>query len=413
MHCLSAGAGAWTRRLIALAMLAATACPAVAGEPAPVFGRYLPKYPAIYYSVGYLQDDRDASFDQQGHAQSSAVPTVPGRTSFPEKRMEVSFTSFFPLLEDAGIPYLSTRVHSARLTLRYGKAATEGAVADYIATNPEFMPQSQPGDSGLGDVSLEWGTFLAGAKEWRTRKDTPFAAVLLFGFDVPVGSYEQTSPVPVGSNRFAYGPTLGLHWRPWSGGFVEGGGGVRAYAENHNPHFGALAPAQQGRDTLLNLSLTQRLFRGAYLGAFATDRRGAANEYRHIRYAPNQPAPDPAPPGGTTESFPVDGAYRDGGTALRVAGLSFNYFVTQRLMAALDYSHPLSGRSGQMLVPFRQRQCPAGSLPGAITCSESDAGTVLVDGQGTARSFDSDSIRLSVSYNFGHSDLFSCTGCEQ
>ena len=55
--------------------------------------------------MGYLQDDRDSTYDQAGHEQDTAVPTAGGSTSFPEKSLLGSFTWHFPMFESYDVPF--------------------------------------------------------------------------------------------------------------------------------------------------------------------------------------------------------------------------------------------------------------------------------------------------------------------
>ncbi|HUP91604.1 MAG TPA: transporter [Solimonas sp.] len=404
-------AGLVLAALLALAGTAATASPA-----APQMGRYMPLYPGMYLGAAYATDDQDSSFGPDGDEVPTAVPTVSPATAFPEKRTDVSFTWHFPLFETYDLPFISHTTHMARISTGYVENDTEGGLAQFNASERgQDRDQDQADDlrdtgRGIGDLLLEFGSYLYGspAPQWRTRERTPLAVLLLFGLNLPYGVYDRDSAINAGSNTGYLSGKLGVHWQPWSGGFVDAGFGYRAYLKNQDAAYGALAPTYQGDDRMFDLSIGQRVVRGLYISAFATDRKGAKNGYLNPRFAPNAPAASDA----QSDVFPTPGVYFDDGTALRNAGGSLLYFIGQRWQLGVHYTVPLSGRSGQFTLPFTQRS-PAGCTPGALTCQTSDAGAVPADGQGATRVFASDSLRFTLNYNFGQGDTFTCTGCKQ
>jgi hypothetical protein len=385
---------------------------AAAGDPPPQMGRYMPLYPGLYFNGGYAQDERDWSFDAAGHERPSAAPQAGGRTAFPEKSAFGTFTWHFPMFESQGLPFFSGRTHTARLTLRYVDTTTEGALAAFVAdTSDDARTEADDlkmDGHGVGDVTLEFGSFLLGSEGWREGRRHDFALLLLAAVNLPTGIYDRDAPINAGSNTWYFQGRLGAHWRPREGTFVEAGIAHRDYTNNEEPAFGALAPHKQGDDLLVDFSLSQRLTRDLYATAFLSHRQGQANEYRNPQFAPNAPPP----PDMNTDVYPTPGVYSDGGTELTANGLSLQYFVTQRWLAALHYVHPQHGRSGQFALPFSEKT-PTGCVPGATGCTVSPAATVLVDGMGAARSYSTDRLQLTVTYTFGQGDAFTCTGCER
>jgi hypothetical protein len=378
----------------------------------PQFGRYMPLYPGLYFDAGVMQDDRDRSFDANGREQPSATPQAPGgKTGFPEDAAVAAFTWHFPMFESQGLGFLSTRTHMARMTLRYADTRTEGALADFIADDTDDA-RSEADDlrnngSGVGDLTLEFGSFLAGSKDWRTRTRTPFAVLLLAGVNVPTGVYERDGPSSVGTNTWWFQGKLGLHWQPWEGGYLDAGAALRDYLNTDESMFGGLAPFKQGDDTFYDIGYTQRLARDLYAGLTLGFRYGDDNVYRDPQYAPNAPPH----PDASTDTYPTPGHYRDDGTELKTRTLSLSYFVTQRWMAGLHYTHAQDGRSGQFLLPFSTKS-PSGCIPGAVNCTIGAGDTILVDGLGGARVFSTDRLTLTITHSFGLGDTFSCTGCK-
>lgn len=391
---------------------------AQATEPPPQLGRYLPLYPGLYFNGGYARDERDASYDQGGREVATAAPSLERASAFPETRYEASLSWYFPMFESAGLLFFSDRLHMARVTLRYVDTRTEGGLADFVADTSDDAATAADGlrnnGKGIGDTTLEFGSFLWGSQDWRSRQGTPLSVLLLLGLNLPSGVYEHESPNTAGSNHWAWTFKLGAHWQPWRGGFLDAAYGLRAHLRNYEPQFGRLAPSEQGDDRLWDASFAQRVLPGLYVTAFATDRKGDPNEYWQPFFAPNAPEAPPAiPPNYSSRNFPTPGTYRDGGTALRSYGLAVQYFPTQRWLLALHYTQPQSGRSGQFLLPFTNRQCTLGGGQDSATCNDSAAGEALVDGFGPARSFASDSLMFTATYNFGQGDAFTCTGCKQ
>ena len=117
LRCLAAGAG----------LLGASAV--AAQDAVPQMGRYMPLYPGMYFNGGYLQDDRDAVFDQGGVERASAAPSAGGRTAFPEKTLLGAFTWHFPMFESYGLTFFSSRTHLARVSFSYTETSTDGRLA--------------------------------------------------------------------------------------------------------------------------------------------------------------------------------------------------------------------------------------------------------------------------------------------
>jgi hypothetical protein len=378
----------------------------------PQLGRYMALYPGLYVDVGFWQDDRDRSFDAEGRERASATPQAPGgQTGFPQDAGVAAFTWHFPMFESYGLPLISDRTYLARMTLRYADTRTEGALTAFIEDDADDA-RSEADDlrnngSGVGDLTLEFGSFLAGSGNWRTRERSPFALLLAGGVNIPTGVYERDGPNSVGTNTWWFQGKLGLHWQPWDGGFVEAGWTHRDYLNTDESMFGGLAPFKQGDDRFYDLGYTQRLLRDLYAGLTFDFRYGDANVYRDPQYAPNAPPH----PDSNTDTYPTPGHYRDDGTELKTRTLSLYWFVTQRWRAGLHYAHAQDGRSGQFLLPYSTKS-PSGCIPGAVGCTTGAGDSVLVDGLGGARVFSTDRVTLTITHNFGLGDTFSCTGCK-
>lgn len=397
--------------LLAAAALYGAAAPAQELPPMP--GRYMPLYPGLYASAAFGQDERDWSYDAAGHSRHSATPQTPGgTTSFPSTSGVLSLTWHFPMFESYGLGFFSNRTHLARMTFRYTNTRTEGPLAAFVGdTSDDAQTEADDLENnghGVGDLTLELGSFLAGSADWRTRTQHPFALLLLGGVTVPTGVYEREGPVSSGTNTWSFHGQLGLHWEPWDGGLVDAGATYRAFADTDEAMFGGLAPWDSGDEHVFDLGLTQRVARDFYLGGAFIFRDGDANTYRNPRYAPNAPPP----PDMSTDMFPNPGRYRDAGTKLESRNLSLYYFVTQRWMAGLHYTHAQDGRSGQFLLPFSSKT-PSGCTVGSSNCQVSAGPTILVDGLGPARSYATDRLTLTITHNFGLGDTFTCAGCKR
>lgn len=387
---------------------------AFAADPPPRFGRYVPMHPGLYLDSTYGYDARDRSYDANGDEQRTAAPQAGGETSFPEHHFSTRLTWHLPLFEGQDVPFFSSRTHVARLTLRYQRMRTRGALAEFVANTADDASTEaddlRNNGSGVGDPTFEFGSFLLGSPVEATRGGTrpPYSLLLLAGVTAPFGVYDRDAPVSAGGNTtLSAHLQLGGHWRPWPGTFLEAGYTWREYFQNYDPAFGALDPAEQGDDHILDLGLTQRLLPGLYASVYGLDRRGGSNLYENPRFSPNRPTP-----GGRRDNFPTPGSYRDDGTALREAGVGLQWFATQRVLLGLHYSQPLSGRSGQFDLPYTERS-PAGCTPGGSGCATFDGGSVLVDGMGPARSYASSRLTLAFTYQFGLGDAYPCPGCRR
>lgn len=394
----------------ALVLLAAGVAQA---QEVPGLARYMPLYPGMYFHGSYVQDDRDAVFDQQGVERDSASPSTGGQTAFPEKTVVGSFLWHFPMFESQDLPFVSSRTHLARVTFSYTDTQTEGALAVFAANSADDASTEadklENDGSGNGDLLLEFGSYLYGssARQWRERQRAPLAIVAIAGANLPFGAYNRDAPINAGSNTAWLQGRVGAHWQPWAGAFVDAGAAYRVYYQNYDANFGRTAPTEQGDDKFADVSLAHRVFRDLYVGVSGTKRKGARNMYENPRFAPNPP-----PPGPTTSMAPAPGTYFDDGTALETVGVSVHYFVTQRWLAALHYTQPQSGKSGEFDLPYNEHS-PAGCKNGAVNCTTTPDSVVHVDGLGPARSYSSDRLMLTLTYNFGLGDAFTCTGCRQ
>lgn len=397
---------------LALSLLASAVTSAA--EPLPQLGRYLPYYPGLYAQTSLSFDERDSAFDQEGHKRNTAVPSLAGKSSLPEQRFGTSFAWTFPMFEALGLPFFASRLHTVRVNLSYAETRTKAALKTFAADSSDDARTDADGlrnnGSGIGDLGLEFGSWLYGSHDWRERKDTPFAVLALVGTTLPFGRYERDAPVSSGNNTIGFHAQLGAHARPWTGGFLEAGIGERIFLKNQDPAFGGLHPANQGNELFWDATLTQRLRSGLYLGAFTTGRIGEHNSYERPRFAPNRPPPANTTP--ASDNYPTPGVYEDDGTSLITAGISASYFLSQSLLLGLHYARPLSGESGEFELPYTNRQ-PAGCTPGATGCSTTAGPTVRVDGLGSARSTASERFTLTLNYHFGLGDTYTCTGCKR
>ena len=96
------------------------------------FGRYMPLYPGLYLNAGFVQDDRDWTFTQQGRDVNTVAPQTPGKSAFPEKTGFASFTWHFPMFETYRVPFFSSRTHLARATLHLRAGPDLAAVISHM-----------------------------------------------------------------------------------------------------------------------------------------------------------------------------------------------------------------------------------------------------------------------------------------
>lgn len=367
----------------------------------PEFTPYRPLYPALYLDAGWQSDPRDEVFDAQGHRRASALPGAPGRSRFPEQSLHARLAWTFPLFEQEALPFFSSRLHTARLSFRYAELASRGAIEDFI--NEEASLQSAGG--GLGDTTLEFGSFLTGSAGWREGRTGAVSTLLLLGLNLPTGVYDRDAPVSAGSNHLSAQIKLGAHGSPWRGAFLDTGLGYRVHGRNEEPAFGALEPSRAGDEALWDVQLAQRLRPGVYLALSANGREGRRNTYHDPRFTLNDEQDSLL-----ADVVPLPGEYHDAGADTRLASLALRWFLTQRFVAALHYTHPFAGQSGEFDLDL-VRRTPAGCELGAPGCVVTPAGSAQTDGLGDARSYASDRLGLSFTYQFGQGDTWACPGC--
>ncbi len=379
------------RRLAALLLM-----PGVAAAQPPdalEFGRYLSKYPGLYFQSTLSHNPRDRVFDDDGRRVDTVTPAYGPGNEFPESRVTAEFDWHLPLFESEKIPFVSSRLWNARAALGYARTKTEGPIGG--AANEAGGPRAK---SGVTDLEIAFGPVLYGSADWRSRSATPLSVLLLGEVRLPIGARDPDSPNNVGDSVYAFGARLGAHWQPQGvlGGFLlDTGLRYRAYASDQEPAFGAQAPAQAGRDLSFDATLARRLWRGLYAQTSYYFRDGADNEYRNVRFAANPPSADPL-----MDSFPDSGTQRDRGSREQRLQFGVGGFVTQRLWFGVQYAHPLSGRSGSFDLPYRQQ------MQGCVVlgnCNPTPNGSAHVDGIGSARAYASDQWLLSVRFSPGES----------
>jgi hypothetical protein len=401
-------------RVMAFSAAALLCTLASAGDEPARFGRYMPLYPGFYTQATVSRDAHDRVFDEAGEERDSATPQLAGRTELPEQRLDAHAIWTFPLFEAAEVPFFRDRLHTIRLHWGYARHDSEGTLADF-ARDPSDDASTQAdglntGSSGVTDLTLEFGSWLWGSGAWRGAQQSRHSLLLLGGVRLPTGVYDRDTPVNPGSNTAAFHVQLGFYGRPWAGGHFDAGIGHRAYLKNQDPAFGGLHPTNQGNDLYWDASFAQRFASGWYLSAFTDGFKGDANSYADIRFTPNPPPePSTVPP---SDRFPTPGVYQDGGTKRIRAGFGLQGFIAQRWLVGVHYVMPLSGRSGELDVPYSNRQ-PAGCTVGATGCNVTAGDTVHTDGLGVARVFASPSIALTLTLNFGQGDSYTCLGCEK
>ena len=377
--------------------LGAFALQAAASAPPDLdMGRYLTKYPALYSTLTLSSQDGDEIFDAQGGKQATAAPTYGAGNAFGERRAQMQLEWHFPWFETEQLPFISSRLWTARARLGYAQLDTRGPIA---AVPGGSGGQVETNNGGLTDIELEFGPVLVGSRDWRTRTDTPLSVILLGQALIPAGQRNSDAPHNVGlANAFGYGARLGAHWRPLRGFLIDAGAGWRGYTANEEPAFGAQEPAKRGDEFHYDLSLNLRLFNGLYAGASWWSLEGDANTYEKVRFASNPPTA-----GLGMETMPDPAPLQDGGTAMRTLGVSLRWFVTPRFSAALHVLQPRSGRSGEFELPYTQQ---ATGCAATLSCNPQGNGSARVDGLGAARRDASRSLMLSLAWNYGQGDFW-------
>lgn len=350
-------------------------------------GRFLAKYPGLTVGLSLLRDPRDQTFGSDGRRQAGVAPTYGPGSEFPLTRATVDLDWHFPLLETEALPLVSSRLWNARAVIGYADTSTKGPIAD--AAVAQGAPSSK---SGIHDIDLAFGPVLYGSRDWRTRSVTPLSLILLGELRLPVGAQDPDAPNNAGDGVFAWGGRLGGHWQPqtpWLQGFrLDAGVRARWYEADQEPAFNAQTPTQTGRDLAFDATLARRIWRGVHAQVSYYLRDGAANEYRNIRSTPNPPEASLL-----QEAYPDPAPLRDGGSREQRLQLGLGVFITQRLWLAFAWTHPLSGRSGGVTVPYLQQGTDCRALG---NCMPREIGSDAIDGLGGARSFASDTVLLSL-----------------
>lgn len=357
------------------------------------FGRYRSKYPAMYATTYLTYQSRDAVFDANGNEVPTIAGTFGGQSEFPETRFTSRLEWHFPWFETANIPFISSRLHTARATLRAAWPTADGSITEFAAANG-----LQESAQGLGDLTVEFGTFILGSENWREQLHQPVSLLAGLGLTIPTGERDADAPVSPGANEFSYHFFLGGNWQPHRDWVVDAGAKWRSFARNEEPAFGAHEPSRRGDEWLFDASVNWRFLQGWYWGLFGAWLDGDANQYRRVRFAVDEPAPDAG-----NENFPNPATVLDGGTGSQVIGTSISWFLNQWILLGLHYSHPIAGESGEFDLPFLQQTA---GCEATLSCDPQPNGTARVDGLGSARSYASDHWQLSISWVFGQGDFW-------
>lgn len=373
----------------------------VSARAAPELAPYRPLYPGLYADAQLQTDPRDEAFDATGTRRASALPLTAGRSELPEHRLEARLRWTFPLFEQEGYGFFSSRLHTARVTLRYADLRARGAIADL----PQSSALLNAPASGLGDTTLEIGSYLSGSAGWREGRTGALSTLLLLGLTVPTGEYDADAVANPGSHHASAHLKLGAHGALWRGAMLDGGIAYRVNGRDEEPQFGAQAPARAGNELLWDLHLAQRIAAGVHAVAGIEGQTQDPNRYENPRLTRPQPGSLPL-----TDRIALPGSYRDRGTDAIDASLGLRWFVSQRVVLGAHYTLALSGQSGEFQVDLVDR-LPAGCNTAAPTCLQIPAGTTRLDGLGSARRYASDRIGLSLTYQFGLGDPYPCPGC--
>lgn len=381
------------RRRLACTLLL---CSPVLAQAAPLdaeMGRYLARYPGMYGGITLSQDDGDRSFDAAGQRRDGVAPTYGAGNQFATRQAELRLQWFFPMFETEQIPLVSSRLWAARTTLGYSMLETQGPIQGFITQNG--LRESR---GGVNDVVLEFGPVLAGSANWREKGATPYSLLLLGRAVIPVGARDADAPHNAGGNVLSWGATLGGYWHPLPRLYLDAGVGLRSYQKDEEPAFGAQTPAQRGDDRLMDATVSLRILRDVYAGLSWQRREGDANTYEAIRFTANPPAA-----GVGMETFPDPAPVQDGGTASTQWAASLSWFLTQRWRLDLQWTRALSGRSGELDVPYLQQLQGCAALQ---NCNPQPNGRDHVDGLGSARTLASDIVTLGLRWSFGQGDFF-------
>lgn len=381
------------RRAFWIALL--TPIAAHAGEPMSLeFGRYLAKYPAFYATTIVSHDRRDEIFDANGERRDSVAPTYGSSGSFPETRVDQQLEWFFPFFESDQLPFLSSRLWTARADLGYAHLSADGAIADYARANGLRDAQS-----GITDIGMHFGPVLYGSEGWRDGRDIPVSIVLTLDTSVPIGRRNADAAVNAGTNVFSYGATLGGYWRPVRGLFLDAGAHWRDFSKNDEPAFNAQEPTRPGAQWSIDATLAARVWRDVYASASYFQLRSASNRYAHVRGSAHPPSA-----GLLMETFPDPAAIDDDGIRDRRADLAAHWFPLQRLRISAHYVISLGGRSGEFDLPYEQQPQDCIALP--TGCSPTSNGSDRVDGLGVARVYASRYFMIAATWNFGQGDFW-------
>ena len=377
----------WT----SLSGLLAIAAVASADPSIPALAPYAALHPGLTVTGAVSYEPGTGAFDRDGHRHSDAFPAIGGGNETPAVRGDLNFAWTFPLFQDEGVPFLSTRLHTFRLTLRGDPLLdATGPVADFASANGHV-----PAEDGIGDLTFEIGSFLWGSESWEARGGTPPRTILaLMAIDLPVGIYDTDAAVNSGSNTFAFRPTLGAHTQILPTVFADTGLAYEWRKTNEDPAFGGLDPSEPGNRLFADAALSWRAWPSLYVSGLLRYRNGRPNGYVDPMFAPNAPTP----PAGF-ENRPALSHYEDDGSWLLSVGPRADWFVGQNVRLGASALFPLAGEGGQFVLPFENRLQGCEQLAGG--CTPSDGGSVLVDGLGQARALASPTIRLDLTWAFG------------
>jgi hypothetical protein len=202
---------------------------------------YRPWYPALHLEASLDSTAGDARFDDSGERRDSAVQGLDRRSAFPRREARLALAWTFPLFEQEALPFVSRRLHTARLRTAYVDLDADGGIAAFV----DARPRLQSPQSGLGDVELEFGTWLSGSSGWRQGQVDALSTLLLFGLRLPVGVADVDAPASAGTRALAASLKLGAHAAIWRGATIDAGLGWRVHARNPEPMFGACTPCSR------------------------------------------------------------------------------------------------------------------------------------------------------------------------
>ncbi len=351
--------------LICLCIAAAMLTHGVA-EAAIVFTPHLSEYGILprgaYADHTFIYTRIDKIFDQNGDKKPLGDTAIPPGSTVDASLLLFRYLWIGNPFEHSSIPFLNDHDEVFRVIGNLGWQQGKGDIPDL---SRKFGLKS--GGSGLGDLFLLGGIY-GKNHHWGVAN---FNGLGSFTAKVPIGDYDTRALLNTGTHYWTYIPQLSGHADFWGRLNLDGTAAYQLNGRNNSPAYGGLTPTKPADVYNLELNAAWKFTEHWFADVGYGWRKSVGpNEYDKVTLNfKDQPLPAttacnsgqafgivvPPEQCSLTDRFfirPRAGQYRDRGTEGALLTTSLYYVYRASSVINFRAAIPVSGKGGQITVPY-------------------------------------------------------------